>query len=105
MNKIKTVEEIVEEFEVKFNKPVSRDFIEAVKDPHVYADLTKQKDWLTHTLTQDRLALKEELLSVQRDLESRMAHSDHEYCMTCDETLHHLKTLTKAQEIIRNKIK
>ena len=40
----------VEEFEKKFNKPVSGDFVMRTNSPHVYADLTKHKDWLRTTL-------------------------------------------------------
>ena len=50
----KKPEKSVEEFEKKFHKPVSRDFIEAIKEPHVYADLTEHKNWLTQTLQAER---------------------------------------------------
>ena len=64
----KTVDEIVEEFEKKFHKPVSRDFIEAIKEPHVYADLTEHKNWLTQTLQTERQKREEVVEAIEKEV-------------------------------------
>lgn len=83
---------IIEELEKRFEK------LRGLRPHFDYAELEnwllsilEQKD---HQIAEARKDEREKLEGVQRDLEARIEHPDNEYCMVCDETLHHIKSLT-----------
>src|SRR5574343_143007 len=54
-------------------------------------DMDDVRNFLSSALTEQLEEIERWVESIERDLKARMAHPDHKECVTCDETLYHIK--------------